>query len=92
LNIRDISIGGVGLQSQTISPEILTVGTLLHNAVLDFLKLGNVEVTLLVTSHQTINQGERPTYLYGCRFEQLPRSSEATVQRLVFSLEQLNRK
>ena len=91
LNLGDLSIGGVGLQSNTISPEILPIGTLLLEAVLDFQDLGKVEVTLLVTSHHKLVHAGFTTYCYSCRFEQLSRSKEATVQRLIFLQEQLNR-
>jgi c-di-GMP-binding flagellar brake protein YcgR len=92
LNVRDLSLTGVGLQSKTIPPERLPVGTLLRDAVLDFLELGTVDdVTLMVTSHQKVEDKGLSTYLYGCRFEQLPNSKETILQRLIFSLEQLNR-
>ena len=92
LNLRDLSFTGAGLQSTTIPPEQLPVGTLLRDAVLDFLELGKVDgVTLMVTSHQKVIENRLPTHLYGCRFEQLTRSKDTILQKLVFSLEQLNR-
>ena len=92
LNLRDLSLSGVGLQSKTIPPERLPVGTLLRDAVLDFLKLGTLDgVTLMVMSHKRTVDNGISTYLYGCRFEQLPKSKNTILQRLVFSLEQLNR-
>lgn len=92
LELRDLSVTGVGLQSKTIPPEQLPVGTLLGGAVLDFEELGTVEdVTLMVTSHKKVEDKGLLTYMYGCRFEQLPRSKDTILQRLMFSLEQLNR-
>jgi c-di-GMP-binding flagellar brake protein YcgR len=92
LNLRDLSLTGVGLQSKTIPPERLSVGTLLRDAVLDFLKLGTLDdVTLMVMSHKRVEDNGLSTYLYGCRFEQLPKSKGTILQRIVFSLEQLNR-
>jgi len=92
LNLRDLSFTGAGLQSTTIPPERLPVGTLLRDTVLDFLELGKVDgITLMVTSHQKVMDKGLPTYLYGCRFEQLPQNKDTILQRLVFSLEQLNR-
>jgi len=91
LNMKDISVGGVKLESTRVSPESLPVGTLLRDAEMDFLGLGKVEVSLLIASQQTVIEQGRPTYLYGCRFEHMSMDKEATVQRLVFSLEQSNR-
>jgi len=81
----------VELESTRVSPESLPVGTLLRDAEMDFLGLGKVEVSLLIASQQTVIEQGRPTYLYGCRFEHMSMDKEATVQRLVFSLEQSNR-
>ena len=90
-SMRDVSLGGVKLQSMTVSPEALPAGGLLRDAVLDFLELGKVEVTLRVTSKQETEQDGRASYLYGCRFDELPVYKQATLQRLMFSLERLNR-
>ena len=90
LNINNLSLGGVELQSNTISPEALPVGTLLENAVLEFFESGKLEVTLRVITHRKAENDGLSTHFYGCQFEQLPRSREATVQRLVFSLEMLH--
>ena len=79
------------LQSTTISPEILPVGLVLRDALLDLFELGKVNVDLLVASHHKIEHEGLVTHLYGCKIQQLPRSKEAMVQRLVFSLELLNR-
>lgn len=91
LNINNLSLGGVELQSNTISPETLPVGTLLRDAVLDFFERGKLDVRLRVIAHRKMENGGLSTHFYGCQFEQLPRSKEAIVQRLVFSLETLNR-
>jgi c-di-GMP-binding flagellar brake protein YcgR len=92
LDLRDLSVTGVGLQSKTIPPDQLPVGTLLGDAVLDFMELGTVEgVTLMVTSQKKVEEKGLATYLYGCRFHQLPKSKDSILQRLTFSLEQLQR-
>jgi c-di-GMP-binding flagellar brake protein YcgR len=58
LNIQDISVGGVRLQSNTVAPQQLPVGTVLPGAVLDFLEMGKLEMTLRVVSHaKTVNDG-----------------------------------
>jgi c-di-GMP-binding flagellar brake protein YcgR len=90
-SVRDVSLGGVKLQSATVSPEALPPGGLLQDAVLDFLELGKVEVTLRITSKQETEQDGRASYLYGCRFDELPTYKQGTLQRLMFSLERLNR-
>jgi c-di-GMP-binding flagellar brake protein YcgR len=90
LDMKDISIGGVGLQSDSVTPEMLPVGSMLE-ANLNFLELGKLEVTLLVTSYRRSENQGRVIHLYGCHLWQLSRSKEAIVQKLVFSLEQLNR-
>jgi c-di-GMP-binding flagellar brake protein YcgR len=92
LELRDLSVTGVGLQSKTIPPDQLPVDTLLGEAVLDFMELGTVEdVTLVVASQKKVEEKGVATYLYGCRFHQLPQSKDTVLQRLMFSLEQLQR-
>lgn len=91
LNIKDISLGGVKLQSSTVAPEVLAVGALLQGATLDFMELGKLEVNLFVTSHLKSSEENVTNYLYGCQFQQLPKRKEAAIQKLVFSLERLNR-
>jgi flagellar brake protein len=91
LNIQNISLGGVRLQSNTVSPDKLPIGSLLQRARLDFLELGALEVTIRVVSHwKSENEGIR-NYLYGCQFQQLPQGQDTAVQRLVFALERLDR-
>jgi c-di-GMP-binding flagellar brake protein YcgR len=91
LQMSDLSLGGVRLQSGTITPDVLPVGSVLQYAVLDFLELGKVEVTLTIASHQTTQYEGISTHFYGCHIHKLPRSKEAAVQKLVFALELLNR-
>lgn len=90
LRIQDISVGGVRLHSNTLLPERLPVGTVLPGAVLDFLEMGKLEMTMRVVSHaKTSNEGI-PNYLYGCQFQRVPRGKDAAIQKLVFTLERLN--
>jgi c-di-GMP-binding flagellar brake protein YcgR len=91
LNMTNLSLGGLKLQSTTIAPESLPVGLVLRDARLDLFELGSVTVDLLVASYHKIEHEGLVTHLYGCKIQQLPRSKEAAVQRLVFSLELLNR-
>ncbi|HWZ52223.1 MAG TPA: flagellar brake protein [Granulicella sp.] len=91
LKMTNLSLGGVKLESTTVLPESLPVGLVLRDALLDLFELGNVSVDLLVSSHQKIEHEGLVTHLYGCKIQHLPRSKEAAVQRLVFSLELLNR-
>jgi c-di-GMP-binding flagellar brake protein YcgR len=91
LQMSDLSLGGVRLQSGTITPDDLPVGTTLKDAVLDFMELGKVTVTLTVASHKQTQYEGISTYFYGCHIQKLPRSKEAAVQKLVFALELLNR-
>jgi flagellar brake protein len=90
LNIQDISVGGVRLHSNLISPQRLPIGTLLQPALLDFLELGKLEVAMQVVSHRRSENEGIPNYLYGCRFHQLLRGKDAAIQKLVFSLERLD--
>jgi c-di-GMP-binding flagellar brake protein YcgR len=89
--MSDLSVGGVRLQSGTISPDLLPVGTVLKHALLDFQDLGKVEVTLVIASQQTATYEGIATYYYGCHFQNLSRDKETKVQRLVFALELINR-
>jgi flagellar brake protein len=91
LQLSDLSLGGVRLQSGTVTPDVLPVGFVLQYAVLDFMELGKVEVTLTIASHQTTQYEGIATHFYGCHIHKLPRSKEAAVQKLVFALELLNR-
>jgi c-di-GMP-binding flagellar brake protein YcgR len=91
LKMSDLSLGGVRLQSGNVGPDLLPVGTVLQDAVLDFMEMGKVEVTLKIASQQRIDYEGIATYFYGCHIEKLPRSKEAAVQKLVFALELLNR-
>jgi flagellar brake protein len=91
LQMSDLSLGGVRLQSGSVTPDLLPVGTVLQDAVLDFMEMGKVEVTLTIASHKMIAYEGISTYFYGCHIQKLPRSKEAAVQKLVFALEVLNR-
>jgi flagellar brake protein len=90
LNIQDISLGGVKLQSSIIALDKLPVGTWLQRAQLDFLELGKIEVTMRVVSQRKTENEGIPNYVYGCRFQELPRGKDREIQRLVFSLERLD--
>jgi flagellar brake protein len=91
MKVDDLSIGGVRLQSSTVSPAVLPTGTQLKDVVLDFNDLGKVEVNVSIASHQTVDYEGLVTYFYGCHMEQLTRAKETQVQKLVFALELLNR-
>lgn len=92
LKLKDLSLGGAGLESTSMTPEQLPVGSLLRDAVLDFRELGRLDgVSLMVLSHKKTVVHGVSTYLYGCRFEPLPAGKTSILQRLVFSLEQLHR-
>ena len=91
MKIDDLSIGGVRLRSGTISPTILPSGSQIKDAVLDFNELGKIEVNLSIASHQTFEHEGLSTFFYGCHMEQLTRGKETQVQKMVFSLELLNR-
>jgi c-di-GMP-binding flagellar brake protein YcgR len=90
LDLKDISVGGIGLSSNTIGVDALPINTL-ADATLDFEKLGKIAVTLMVTSHRKVDNAGKALHLYGCRFSQLERAKEAAIQRLVFQLQQINR-
>jgi c-di-GMP-binding flagellar brake protein YcgR len=91
LTMADLSLGGVRLQSREVTPEMLPVGTVLQDVLLDFLQMGKVDVTLTIASQQTVEFEGISTYYYGCHIQKLPRTKEATVQKLVFALDVLNR-
>jgi c-di-GMP-binding flagellar brake protein YcgR len=90
LDLRDISVGGVGLSSMTITSEVLQPGSVL-DANLDFAELGKMEVTLRVSTHRTVENQGRFTHVYGCSFHNIARIKETKIQQLVFKLDQLNR-
>lgn len=90
LDLKDISVGGVGLSSMTITPEILQPGSVV-NANLDFAELGKMDVMLKIKAHRKIENQGRFTHLYGCAFHDMPRNNETTLQQLVFQLDQINR-
>jgi flagellar brake protein len=90
LDLRDISVGGVGLSSMAISHEMLVPSSIV-DASLDFGTLGKVDLSLKVNSHRKHESMGRVTHLFGCSFYNLSRARETILQRLVFQLDQLNR-
>jgi c-di-GMP-binding flagellar brake protein YcgR len=90
LDLRDVSVGGVGLSSMTIPSETLPPGSVV-NASLDFVELGRMEVTLKISTHRTIENQGRFTHVYGSAFCNMSRIEETKVQQLVFKLDQLSR-
>jgi c-di-GMP-binding flagellar brake protein YcgR len=90
LDLKDISVGGVGLSSMTITSETLQPGSVV-DANLDFAELGKMKVTLKISTHRTIENQGRFTHMYGSCFYNMSRNEETKVQQLVFKLDQLNR-
>jgi flagellar brake protein len=90
LDLKDISVGGVGLSSMAISNDMLAPGSIV-DASLDFDKLGKLDVSLKISSHRKVEHRGKFTHLFGCSFYNLSRARETILQRLVFQLDQLNR-
>jgi flagellar brake protein len=90
LDLKDISVGGIGMQSMTVTSEMLPPGSMV-DATLDFAELGKLDVTLKVSTHRKIDKAGRITHQFGCSFYNLARNKEPQVQRLVFALDQLFR-
>jgi c-di-GMP-binding flagellar brake protein YcgR len=90
LDLKDISVGGVGLSSMTITSETLQPGSVV-DANLDFAELGKMEVTLKISTHRMVENQGRITHVYGSSFYNMSRNQETKVQQLVFKLDQLNR-
>ncbi len=90
LYIQDVSLGGIAMQSLTVTPQMLPVGNM-FDATLDFGDLGQLEVTLKIASHRKMDNQGKTLHFYGCSFYNLSRLKETTVQRIVFKLDQIYR-
>lgn len=90
LDMKDISVGGVGLSSMTITSEMLQPGSLV-DANLDLAELGKMDVTLKISTHRKVENRGRFTHIFGCSFYNLARDREIHVQQLVFELDRQNR-
>ncbi|MDP3191971.1 flagellar brake protein [Rhodoferax sp.] len=87
LDIFDLSLGGVGLRSRDIALEVLPIGTLLSQAVLDCRNMGTTQTDLKITYLQNIKNPGSALYHVGCRFENYPKSRATELQRMITSLE-----
>jgi c-di-GMP-binding flagellar brake protein YcgR len=90
LDIKDISISGVGLSSFTVQTGMLPLESVVDES-LDFAELGRLEVALKIRTHRTIEMRGRSTHFYGCSFCNVLPQIEGKVQQLVFMLDQQNR-
>lgn len=91
LEIFDLSLGGVGLRSRDAALEVLPIGTLLTQAVLDCRKIGMMQIDLKITHLKNIRNPGSPLYHLGCRFENFPKSRATELQRMITSLELASR-
>ncbi len=86
LDIFDLSLIGVGLRSRDPFLGGLPIGTVLGKAVLDCRRM-RIEVDLKITNLHNIRGYVDPIYHLGCHFENLPKTKEPDLQRLITYLE-----
>lgn len=91
LKIYDLSLGGVGLRSRDVTPEIMPVGTEIKDATLDFDEFGTIRAPVKVVTVVTVGNDAIPQYHFGCAFQRLG-GAEPLVQKLVFALERSTKK
>jgi flagellar brake protein len=91
LKIYDLSLGGVGLRSRDITPEILPVGTVIQDATMDFEEFGTITAPVKVVTIVQVGNDAIPQYHFGCAFMRLG-GAEPLVQKLVFALERSSKK
>ncbi|WP_187360118.1 flagellar brake protein [Chitinolyticbacter meiyuanensis] len=88
LSLHDLSLGGIGLWATQDDAQRLERGLLLHDAVIELGAAGTVQTDLEIRSLRpmTSRTGEVRIHV-GCRFLNLTRGAEASVQRLMAQLE-----
>ena len=91
LKIYDLSLGGVGLRSRDVTPEILPVDTVIQDASLDFEEFGTITAPVKVVTVVQVGNDAIPQYHFGCAFMRLG-GAEPLVQKLVFALERSTKK
>jgi flagellar brake protein len=91
LKIYDLSLGGVGLRSREVTPEIMPVGTEINDATLDFDEYGTIRAPLIIVNAVQVGNDAIPQYHFGCAFKRLG-GTEPLVQKLVFALERSTKK
>ncbi|GGP26188.1 flagellar brake protein [Silvimonas amylolytica] len=88
LEIHDISLGGVGLWATPAQAAQLQAGEQLSKAELELGQWGAMSVALEVRSRRVMtNRTGQEVHHIGCRFLNLNRQAEATLQKLLAQLE-----
>ncbi len=90
LDLKDISVSGVGLSSPAIQTGMLPLESVV-DASLDFAELGRLDVTLKIMTHRKVEMRGLSTHFYGCSFCNVDHKIEGKLQQLVFTLDQQNR-
>ncbi len=91
LKIYDLSLGGVGLRSRDVTPEIMPVGSVIQDAELNFEEFGTIKAPVKVVTIVQVGNDAIPQYHFGCAFMRLG-GAEPLVQKLVFALERSSKK
>lgn len=95
--IQDVSLSGIGLRCEANTPGLPQDGQLMHPVRLDFEEHGSVEAWLQVVARRTTTEFDtrrgHVDYVHlGCVFAEPDNQREAFLQRLVFLLEQNQRR
>ncbi|HTH62486.1 MAG TPA: flagellar brake protein [Paraburkholderia sp.] len=90
--VRDLSLGGVGLRTTDERAAAMEVGMQISRAALELRAYGKLMVDLCLVATRAIDQpdGVRRYHL-GFRFESLPGTAENTLQRYITQLEMKRR-
>ncbi|PXW22368.1 flagellar brake protein [Paraburkholderia caballeronis] len=90
--VRDLSLGGVGLRTTDERVASLVVGSEIPGATLELRTVGKLSVDLCLVALRVIDQpdGVRRYHL-GFRFDSLPGTAENTLQRYITQLEMKRR-
>jgi len=91
LKVYDLSLGGVGLRSRDVTPEIMPVGSVIQDAALNFEEFGTIKAPVKVVTVVQVGNDAIPQYHFGCAFMRLG-GAEPLVQKLVFALERSTKK
>jgi c-di-GMP-binding flagellar brake protein YcgR len=91
LSVYDLSLGGVGLRSRDITPEIMPVGSVIRDASLNFDEYGTIKAPMKVVTCVRLGNDVKPWHHFGCAFLSLG-SAEPMVQKMVFALERSTKK
>jgi flagellar brake protein len=88
LNVHDVSLGGVGVWVVNEIKSLIEKGNVYNDVSFDFGPAGIMKLNFEVRSIRQLEQ--RPghfAWMMGCQYANLPRQTEANIQRLMAQLE-----